>query len=100
MFIVGLLDIVQHYASSLGRRLALLAIGPGLLSSLGPLVVQRYASSLGCHSAHTRCRWWAYSSPLGRGQGLLIVIGTLPDPTHFHWVLSLLQIFYLYKLIF
>ena len=67
-----------------------LRLPTGPYSSLvGPLVVIRcYASWSGCHLARTRRCWWAHSSSLGRGQGLLIVIGTSLSPTCFHWVSS------------
>jgi hypothetical protein len=54
------------------------------------VVVGPSSSSLGCHLAHIRRHWWAHSSSLGRSQGLLIVVGTSPGPTRFHWVLLLL----------
>jgi len=66
--------VVVGPSSSSGhpRRRAILVVGP--------------SSSLGCHLARTRRRWWAHSSSSGRGQGLLIVFGTSPGPTYFHWV--------------
>ena len=80
---VGLLVIVRRYASSLGG-----VAGPYTPLSLGPLAVLRRNVSLSL--ARTRRRWWVYSPSLGRGQGLLIVVGMSPGPTRFHWVSSLL----------
>jgi len=60
---------------------------PVLIITGGPIrrclavcvIIGPSSSSLGYHLACT-CHWWAYWLTLGRGQGLLIVVGTPPGP--------------------
>jgi len=81
-FVVGIFVIVRRYASSSGCRWA-------HLSSFGAMrrrwvVTGPYSSLLGLlvgsNLARTRRRCWAHSPSLGRGQGLLVVIGMSPGP--------------------
>ena len=53
--------------------------GPIRRRSAVCVIIGPSSSSLGYHLART-CRWWAYWLTLGRGQGLLIVVGTPPGP--------------------
>jgi len=86
--LLGPFVVVRRYVLLLHCHCLVLVVagGPTCHHSAPCIVVGPSSSSLGCHLAHTRRRWWAHSSSSGRGQGLLIVFGTSPDPTCFHWV--------------
>jgi len=84
---LGPFVVVRRYVSLLDCHCLVLVVAGGpTCHHSAPCVVVGPSSSLGCHLARTRRRWWAHSSSSGRGQGLLIVFGTSPGPTYFHWV--------------
>ena len=94
---LGPLVVVRRYAGPTCHRWSLYVVHwPVLIVAGGPtcrrsalcVVVGPSFLSLGYHLTRTRRHWWAHSLSLGCGQGLLIVVGTSPGPTRFHWVSS------------